>query len=135
MALASPVTVSELPPETSWSSVSRVPSGRQNQKLFRAALSPVPRNEMELSSEVTLSSREPPQNAVPAGAGCTQGALVGCGGGRTRTVTVSARLSPTPSLTTSENTRSVRTEGAVNDGVAVSAPLRVTDTPAACVHL
>ena len=66
--------------------------------------------------------------------GCTHGALDGFGGGRTRTVTVSATLSNCPSFTTSENTRSPSTDGAVNDGVAVFAPLSVTDAPEVCVH-
>ena len=85
---------------------------------------------MLLSVTLTLSRREPPWNAVPAGAGCVHGALDGFGGGRTRTVAVSAALSATPSLTTSVNTRSVRTEGAVNDGAVVVAPAQRHRLPA-----
>jgi len=109
-----------------------MPSGRQNQKLFSAAESPVPANLMVSSVAFTLPSSEPPQYVVPAGAGCTQGAVDGFDGGRTRTVTVSGALSATPSLTVSANVRSVRTEGAVKVSSVVVAPLRVTGTPAVC---
>ena len=78
------------------------------------------------------------EKPTSAGFGCAHGALVGFGPGRTRTVTVSAILSRTASLTTSVttsvNTRSVRTDGAVNLGDAVAAPLSVTDTPPVCAQ-
>ena len=90
---------------------------------------------MELSvTDVPTQMAVEPEIVAPAGAGCAQGALVGLAGGRTRTVTVSAGLPNVPSLTLSENTRSVRTEGAVNDGVAVAAPASVTACPPVCVQ-
>ena len=90
---------------------------------------------LSVVSTTTNRSRAPGAwNEASAGFGCTHGALVGLSGGRTRTVTVSATLSNNPSLTTSENSRSVRTVGAVKVGVAVVAPLSVTVGPPVCVH-
>ena len=132
--LARPVTVSVWVLSTFWASVVRVPSGRQNQKLYRAAPAKNPRNEMVLSVTVSPTRLSPPVNPVPAGFGCAHGALDGFGGGRTRTVTVSAALSCTPSLTTSENARSSRTDGAVNVGRCAVALLSVTVGPPVCVH-
>ena len=92
-----------------------MPSGRQNHSWMTLPPECVPRKLMELSAVAVTTNR--PVASVPA-VGCTHGALVGFGGGRTRTVTVSAALSFAPSLTTSVNTRSVRTDGAVNVGDA-----------------
>ena len=122
------------PPVTFCPSVSRVPSGRQNQKLYRAVPAKNPRNEMLLPVTVWSIRLSPPVNDAPGGAGCTQGALDGLAGGRTRTVTASATLSCVPSLTVSENTRSVRTEGAVKDGAAEAASSSATVSPAVCVQ-
>jgi len=89
---------------------------------------------MELSVTVSSKNQSPALSQFSsAGFGCTQGALDGLGGGRTRTVTVSAGLSA-PSLTVSENTRSVRTVGAVKVGACAVVLLSITVSPPVCVQ-
>ena len=111
--------------------LSRLPSGQQNHSVLRLPVY-VPWNVMALSVTASISNWG---TVVKSSAvGCTHGALDGLGGGRTCTVTVSAVLSCAPSLTTSENTRSVRTVGAVKDGAAVAAPVSVTVSPPVCVQ-
>ena len=66
--------------------------------------------------------------------GWGQGAMVGLSGGRTATETVSAVLELVPSFTTSENTRSLRTEGAVKLGIWAVVSSRVTVAPLVCVQ-
>ena len=51
-----------------------------------------------------------------------------------RKATVSGRLLSAPSLVTSWKVKLVGVAGAVNDSVAVVAPLSVTAGPAVCVH-
>ena len=81
---------------TFWRSVVRVPSGRHSQKPYRDVVpTRTPRNEIELSVTVTSRNRSKAtesQSPSSAGFGCTQGALDGFGGGRTRTVTLSGAL-------------------------------------------
>ena len=86
-------------------------------------------------SVLPLTTLSWPADRSPAWRGCTHGALAGFGGGRTSTVTASGALSNVPSFTTSENARSVRTDGAVKVGVAAVVLLRLTAGPPVCVHL